>query len=153
MGERGPVALPTALKRAQGTLRPARELPDGDEVQPETLADMPRGMSTGAQREWIRLAPELERLGLLTGNDVAAFQMYAENYATWRTAMRKVKSEGMFVGGRPNPAIRVANEAAALARTFLREFGLSPSARARLKGNPKTASKTAEDFLFGSRLG
>ena len=34
-------------------------------------------------------------------------------------------------------------------RVYLREFGMSPSSRARLKGSPKDEKATDEVFLFG----
>ena len=147
MGERGSPAKPIALKKAQGTYRPWR---DSDDVHPETKAHIPTSLTDGAKAEWKRLAPELERLGLLTGNDVAAFAAYCECYATVKEATRTLKKEGLTVGNRAHPAVKIRQEALLTMRQYLREFGLSPSSRARLPG--KTPAKqvvTDEDWLFG----
>jgi P27 family predicted phage terminase small subunit len=133
MGRRGPVSKPSALKRAQG-VRPSRinasePVPTPGQIEP------PEDMSEGALAIWERLAPDLERAGVLTSWDVDLFGEYCETLATVRQA-RKVVQLSLLVGSRDhprvNPAWRIQRDALGLALALGRQFGLTPSARSGL---------------------
>ena len=107
---------------------------------------MPRaaGASDGHAREaWLRLAPELHRLNLLTVLDVGAFSAYCWAYARWQQAEEALQRSGELTiktaKGHPrvNPLVRIASQAMDDMRRIGAEFGLSPNARSRLSGiNP-----------------
>jgi P27 family predicted phage terminase small subunit len=96
-------------------------------------------LSGAAKREWRRIAPELERLGLLTLVDRAALAAYCEAWARWRQAELKLKEMGLVVrnskmtGWMKNPWLLVADKAMEQIRAFASEFGLTPAARTRIQ--------------------
>jgi P27 family predicted phage terminase small subunit len=114
--------------------------------------ECPIWLSPFAQEEWHRTAPELERLGLLTQVDGAAFEAYCQSYANWKEATLLLRQEGLtfetpngYVQQRPEVAI--ANNAAKLMRGYIHEFGLSPSARANMNVEQGRDVDDGSDFF------
>jgi len=93
-----------------------------------------------ALEAWLRLAPELHRLNLLTVLDVGPFSAYCCAYAHWRQAEEALQgSEALTIKtaeGHPrlNPLVRITSRAMDDMRRIGAEFGLSPNARLRLSG-------------------
>ena len=119
------------------------------EPEPRITAEVPpppEYLDTYAKDEWLRLAPELHVIGLLTVADLHLFAIYCEAYGVWRMAMKKFADEGSILvvetergGLMQNPAL-MANKVAA--RDMLAaavQFGLTPAARRKLSapGGPK----------------
>jgi P27 family predicted phage terminase small subunit len=50
---------------------------------------------------------------------------------------------------RPRPEVRIASDAWRRARAMMQEFGLTPSARTRVKGDPKTDEDEFDAFMRG----
>lgn len=130
---------PTHLKVLQGTARPnrMRNEPKPAPVRPTC----PRWLSPEAKREWRRVAPELEKLGLLTRVDRAALAAYCQAYARWRQAEEVLEREGLTCehtnkAGATNVSLRpeffVAQKYLQVIKGFCVGFGLTPSARARM---------------------
>jgi phage terminase small subunit len=72
-------ATPTALKLLAGN--PGHRPLNQNEPKPELVAPTcPSHLSREAKREWRRIVPELEKLGLLTRIDRAALAAYATAY-------------------------------------------------------------------------
>lgn len=135
MGERGPAPKPTAIRELEGN--PGHRPLNRSEPKPEPGAIMPDWLPDEAKAEWSRVAPELERLGLLTKVDSSALAAYCAAYARWRAAEEALKTGGLtFVteGGysAQRPEIGIANKAMADIRAFCKEFGLTPSARGKM---------------------
>lgn len=57
----------------------------------------------------------------------------------------------MSVMIRPRPEVRIASDAWRRARAMMQEFGLTPSARTRVKGDPKDEEDEFEQMMRGSR--
>ncbi len=96
----------------------------------------PEWLSPEAKAEWKRLAPELERLGLLTPLDRAAFTCYCQSYGHWLQAQRAIKERGtLYVTAtgrvRERPEVAIAESSLKLMKAFAVEFGLTPSSRSR----------------------
>src|SRR5262245_26115287 len=134
---RGRKPTPTALRLLRGN--PRKHPLNIAEPKPRALEnpDPPAGLDRAAKREWRRVAPMLGRLGVLTESDQAALAVYCEAWATWKQATRKLRAGGLVVdseqGPRPSPYVKIAHDAAVQMRTLLVEFGMTPSARARIK--------------------
>ncbi len=138
MGKRGPRPKPTPLRLIEGN-RGHQKL-NKNEPKPAPIAPTcPVALSGAAKREWRRIAPELERLGLLTRVDRAALAAYCEAWARWREAEKKLKELGLVVrnskmtGWMKNPWLLVADKAMEQIRAFASEFGLTPAARTRIQ--------------------
>lgn len=105
----------------------------------------PTWLSREAKAEWKRVVPGLSRLDLLKEEDRAALAVYCETWARFVDATRDVHRNGFVVTNRTirkdgtesewtakNPAVTVAETAAAQLRGMAQEFGLTPSAEAKL---------------------
>ena len=142
MAMRGRKPKPTKLKLLEGNpgkrpLNPAEPVPDA------ALPDAPAHLDEDARAEWARTAEELNRLGLLTQVDRAAFAGYCAAYGRWAQASRALKGEGLTVettNGNviQNPLVGIANKAMELMLRFAAEFGMTPSSRSRVSV-PNTA--------------
>jgi P27 family predicted phage terminase small subunit len=140
---RGRKRLPTAMHILRG--RPShRPLPE-NEPTPDALpttAVPPPFLEGVARAEWLRLAPLLLSNGLLTVLDSDALGMYCHAFAQWQDATRKLATEGTVVKSKNgflavSPYIHVASKASITMRALMVEFGLTPSARTKVKTTPK----------------
>jgi P27 family predicted phage terminase small subunit len=95
------------------------------------------------------MSGELYAMRLLTPLDVAVFAAYCEAYATWRTAAEALSRmeaqdplfRGLLVRGpdgnaAANPFVSIERRAARNMVRFAGEFGMVPSARARIAAGP-----------------
>jgi len=139
------MVVPTQLKVLRGN--PGRR-PIKPEPQPriaDEIPEPPAHLSDDARLEWLRITPELYRLGLLTVVDTQTLSAYCQAYGRWMVAERAIAimatkdplTRGMMIkttNGNmiQNPLVGTANTAANLMVKFAGEFGLSPSARVRL---------------------
>jgi P27 family predicted phage terminase small subunit len=135
MGERGPAPKPTAIRELEGN--PSHRPLPKNEPKPDKGAACPEWLPDEAKVEWQRVAPELERLGLLTKVDSTALAAYCAAYARWRAAEEAIATNGLTfetAGGyaAQRPEVGIANKAMADIRAFCKEFGLTPSARGRM---------------------
>lgn len=151
MGRRGPAPKPTVLKILSGN--PGKRPINQDEPKPKPIAPKcPSWLDKEAKREWKRVAPELERLGLLTIVDGAALAAYCQAYVRWKQAEEIIKREGMTVTTEtgyimPHPAVKIAEKAQQLIKAFCAEFGLTPSSRSRMSLPEKREEDEFEEFL------
>lgn len=88
-------------------------------------------------KEWNRTGPLLVKAKMLTESDLPAFQAYCMNIDLLIQAQLDIQSNGMQVMGHRgwvrNPAIAAFGQASTAIRGFVAEFGLSPSARSRIR--------------------
>lgn len=132
----GPAPKPTRLRLLEGnqSKRPLNQM----EPKPAPVAPAPPPLlKREALEEWHRLAPELERLGLLTVVDGSALAAYCQAYRRWIQAERKVNREGLVLNAKSryaqaHPAMAVAQRSMQLMRAFAAEFGLTPASRSRI---------------------
>ena len=143
----------------------------GKDFQPEIeIPQCPQWLWPEAKKEWRRIAPELERYGLLSKLDRAALALYVQAWARYvwaeqqlakamadaAAARAKCEAAGVaYTGGdgimvqTPNGGFTyshywvVSNRASQQVDQFLQSFGLSPSSRARV-----TVSENRQRSLF-----
>lgn len=134
---RGRKPRPTHLKLIEGN--PGKRALPRAEPKPEPKAPKPpTDLHGDALREWRRVAPQLERLGLLTGLDRAALAAYCWSWAQLLAAERTLAESSLLLKGRPdrgmvrNPAAAIARDASRDCRAWCSEFGMTPSARGRM---------------------
>lgn len=151
---RGRRPLPSALKMARGN--PGKRPPNEDEPTPSVeLPPCPRHLNQRARREWRRMSRELFDLGLLTAIDRTALAAYCQLYARWVKAEEKVEEVGEVVKapatGYPiqNPYLGIANTALKLMHSYLVEFGMTPSARSRVKAKKPLSPADEKRRKFG----
>lgn len=136
MGARGPAPVPSALKLLRGN--PGRRPIHLNEPKPAPVAPpCPSWLDNEAKREWKRVEPELDRLGLLTRVDMAALAGYCQAYSRWMQAETVLTMEGFSVVApsgyvQQRPEVAIAQKYLGIVKGFCAEFGLSPSSRARM---------------------
>jgi len=144
--------LPTKLKMLKGTAQKCRVNPNEPELAP-VLPEPPDFLGETAREEWLRKAPVLVRMGVLTEGDDAALAAYCQAFERFVEAERKIRQSGLLIkttGGNviQNPLVGVANRAMEIMHKFLTEFGLTPSSRTRVAANP-AGKENAEWAGFG----
>lgn len=153
MGKRGPAPKPSKLKLIQGTYRKDRAA--ANEPQPEaSTPTCPTWLHREAKKEWKRIVPELEALGLLTQIDRAALAAYCSAYAEWWEMEKDIQSKGRvqvtdtgYEAVRPSVGIR--NRALDTMHKFLTQFGLTPSSRTRINVPEKREDNSNPFAAFG----
>ena len=130
--------VPIELARLRGNPGKRRLHRGPQPARPDAVPEPPSFLSDEAQAEWRRLAPELCRLNLLTALDHAVLGAYCASFARWVTAERMLEDEGLTTRGSTgnkvmHPLVRVATQSARDLCRYAAEFGLTPSARARMR--------------------
>lgn len=105
-------------------------------------------MSEAAGVEWDRITAILSGLGIVTPIDGDALQIYCETFATWQESQAKVRELGTVIkapSGYPiqNPYLAITNSAAAMCKSLLEQFGMTPSSRSRVTKSPDAKKKTS----------
>lgn len=132
----GPAPKPTELKRLSGN--PGHRHLNDDEPQPDRIAPaIPRGLMPLARKFWKAHGPALERMGLLTEIDGAAFTMLTIHYEIAWKAAQILKEDGLVSidengAERKHPLHQVLRDNSAMLLRYSREFGMTPSARSRI---------------------
>ncbi len=158
MGRRGPPPKPTVLKLLTGN--PGKRRIRRNEPKPAKARKgsrrCPAWLPPEGKREWKRVVPELERLGLLTKVDDASLEGYCLAYARALEAGKHVKQSGLTVMTDKgfvlqNPAVSIERNAWNQVKQFAAEFGLTPAARGRMEMPDLPKEKDADsDFLFSA---
>ena len=126
---------PTALKILEGN--PGRRPLPRNEAKPPAVCtlDAPRTLDAVGRQEWRRLAPQLQRLGLLTEIDRSALECCCELYSELRQ-LRAQRRRWLRDTAKRDDVRRVdaaLDRKVGLFRQYLVEFGLTPSSRARVE--------------------
>lgn len=170
MGARGPTPTPTAiLKLRQSQHAKGRS---GEPTAPEGRPDKPRSFSgkTGEHRRlWSKLIRLLESMpGVLSTVDGGQLERYCRFFVRWRKVeltLEKYTDQGpdlVLLNDKLGPVFsKLSRESLRLdaaLKQIEREFGLTPSARARLgclrNGSLETVQRDeVEHAYFGSGVG
>jgi P27 family predicted phage terminase small subunit len=139
MGKRGPKNKPTKLKLIEGNPghRPINKRePQPNNSKPKCPSHIMEDKE--ARLEWHRAIRLLYDIGLVTQVDRAALACYCQAYSRWIEAERNIREFGLIVSspkGYPmqSPFLAIANKAMEQMKSFLTEFGMTPSSRSGLK--------------------
>lgn len=90
-----------------------------------------------AKKEWKRLAPSLEAMGVLTMLDLTAFEGYCQAYARWKEAEMFIAQHGSIFKTPSGyvqqvPQVSIAQQNLKIMQSLCSEFGLTPATRARI---------------------
>jgi len=132
---RGRPRKPRSVKEAQGTFRADRDL--SIDVA-SGIPDPPSYMSEPALTHWDRMVQAAQKVRVLTEADGDALAMLCVAFEEWKNADIIVRDEGEVCdsvkGGKyQHPAVGIRSNAWKKIVRMLREFGLTPSARAGMK--------------------
>ena len=136
MATRGRKPKPTALKILEGNPG-KRPLNENEPIPPKGSVKCPSWLEPEAKKEWKRLAPSLEAMGVLTQVDLTAFAGYCQAYARWREAEEFLSQHGSIFKTPSGyvqqvPQVSIAQQNLKIMQSFCSEFGLTPATRARI---------------------
>lgn len=150
MSIRGRKPKPTELAKLQGN--PGHRPLNQGQPKPKTPVKKARGMQPLARKFWDDYGPELERLEILTGVDSAAFRLMAEHYGFAVRAAKELNEGGLTVetseGVKKNPVAQIFKDNSLAFKNFAAEFGMTPSARTRLKMPAEAEQLSLAEQLF-----
>ena len=136
MAQRGRKPKPTAIKELEGN--PGKRQLNTNEPKPDKKApECPDWLEDDAKTEWYRLAEQMERLGILTEVDMAAFAGYCQSYARWKAAEQFITKNGAIVKTPSGywqqvPQVSIAQQYLKDMQKFCEQFGLTPASRSRI---------------------
>lgn len=157
---RGRKPKPTHLKLVSGN--PGRRPLNDAEPKPKISVPVPPAeLSDDARQEWQAVTPRLYAIGMLADIDRAALAAYCQAYGRWAQAERALAvmaardavTRGLLIkttngNAIQNPLVGTANKAMADMVRYAAEFGMTPSARARLKAeNTQNDDDPAAEFF------
>lgn len=141
---KGRKPTPSHLKLVKGN--PGRRPMNAQEPKPSrSRPSAPAHMSDKARETWGYVSGLLDRMGILTDIDAVAVEVLCEAYADFLAARAMLKAFGSNyyttineAGSemhRVHPAVADVKDADRRIRAWLAEFGMTPSARSRVKTN------------------
>ena len=144
--------LPTHIKLVKGTARPHRLNPD-EPKPPLVVPEPPSHLSEQEKAKFTSTAEMLVRRGVMTELDAGALARYAVVWCRWVDAEAEIKKRGPVVKTTSdniiqNPFLAVANKCMVQMAQIESEFGLTPSARSRIRMEmPSDTVDPFEEFL------
>jgi P27 family predicted phage terminase small subunit len=153
---RGRKPNPTHLKLVKGN--PGKRPINESEPKPRReRPSAPAHVSDKARETWGYVTAMLDSMGVLTKADVVALEMLCEAYADYLSARAELKAFGKNyyetvnqTGGvmhRAHPAVAVMQDADRRIKAWLAEFGMTPSARSRVKADGEQDEDPAEKYF------
>ena len=158
MGERGPRPKPKAMNDLAGN--PGKRSGGATAPEPKVLTNLkpPKFLPLEAKHEWKRVVMHLAALDLISDLDVMALAAYCNSYATWFVSGKKIKETGLLIKT-PNgyyqvsPYVKIQRDAQDEMLKLLKEFGMTPAARARVGGSPEGDEDDEFDLLMKRKNG
>lgn len=150
---------PTALKLVKGN--PGRRPLNEKEAKVDLSRPAPPSfLSQDAVMEWGRVIDTLYNAGLMSDLDRAVLAAYCQAYGRWAQAERALArmaekdplNSGLMIktsngNAIQNPLVGAANKAAADMVRYAVEFGMSPSARAKVNASQHGEEDAIEKFF------
>lgn len=155
-GTRGPLPKPAVLKLLEGNPgKRALNLADGVNPRIE-IPTAPKHLSKEALKEWKRITPHLEELGLISAIDTAALALYCQAYGrlaeleeAFKSMVAKIQADekvnyfdAVYRASRTKTPsgyeqqsviVQLIGSHRLQVHRHLMHFGLSPAARARVQ--------------------
>lgn len=138
----GRKTTPTALKLVQGNPG-KRALPKNEPKPTLGVPKCPSHLDAKAKTAWKNLCKELDSMGVLTLADSYALEILVSIYARIRDLQKKIKGYGSTtyettstagdLTVKAYPEVSQLEKAESTFRSYLSEFGLTPSARTKVE--------------------
>jgi len=152
--------LPTELKKQRGTLRKDR-LNENEPKLPSVIPPIPTWLSEDGQKAFSELSNLLHDMSVLTQADELALTLLCDAYSEYKKAKEVVNQLGatMEVTSREGnsksvirPEVQIANQSFVRVFQLLKEFGLTPSSRAKVNAieNASTTPDVKIENFFNS---
>jgi P27 family predicted phage terminase small subunit len=150
--------LPTEIKRQRGTLRDDRTNPN-EPQSPLAIPPVPTWLSEEGQKSFVELSTLLHDMSVLTQADEVSLTLLCDAYGDYKQAKEVINTLGptQDVTSREGhtksiqrPEVVIANQAFVRVFQLLKEFGLTPSSRAKvnaIENQGKTPDIKIENFF------
>tara|TARA_R100000734_G_C3302247_1_gene92792 strand:- start:296 stop:769 length:474 start_codon:yes stop_codon:yes gene_type:complete len=150
--------LPTELKKQRGTLRKDR-MNENEPKLPSVIPPIPTWLSEDGQKAFSELSNLLHDMSVLTQADELALTLLCDAYSEYKRAKEVVNELGatMEVTSREGnsksvirPEVQIANQSFVRVFQLLKEFGLTPSSRAKvnaIENSTNTPDVKIENFF------
>jgi P27 family predicted phage terminase small subunit len=163
MGKRGPKPTPTGVLKLRGSTLVSKRREALEVNGPAGTPDRPDWLDDDAKAAWDEVVPMLEGMGILTRIDGPALARYCRIWSRWRKMESFIDEKGEMYpireeGGKVKcfqqwPQVAIAHRLALQLTKLEAEFGMTPSARARIQVPPGSmgaaASGKAKYFSAG----
>jgi len=143
MGRRGPSPTPTESLKRRGSWRARKNRQEGQTETPFREPEAPKWLDAKARNIWRRVTRLLLDQGTLAEIDGMLLARYCRLFVRWRDLDEFIQNEGetyqTWNGAgdlsmvRVFPQVKLCNELSTLLLRIEQEFGMSPSARTRIK--------------------
>jgi len=156
----GPPPKPTAQLRLTGSWRGKKR--KGEPVLEISVPDPPEWLPLDAKAAWEELAVVLAPMRVVSPADAISLAQLAEYLGKWKKATIALEKYGEVIptrdetgkvtGFRRSPYIAIQIEYGLMLRRLMSEFGLTPSARARLSepnGKEQTEALFSRKYTAG----
>ena len=142
---------PTALKVLEGNPG-CRKLNENEPKPLPIIPDCPEWLVDQAKEVWGKLAPILERMGVLTEADEIALAAICSLYVRYKDLERIIDEKGYTEkntrsGHKAIPEFSMSRDCLKLLKSFMTEFGLTPSSRTRISIEEYTQDDPLEEFF------
>ena len=152
--------LPTEIKKQRGTLRKDR-VNENEPKLPSVIPPIPTWLSEDGQKAFSELSNLLHDMSVLTQADELALTLLCDAYSEYKRAKEVVNQLGatMEVTSREGnsksvirPEVQIANQSFVRVFQLLKEFGLTPSSRAKVNAieNASTTPDVKIENFFNS---
>lgn len=144
--------LPTALKILRGNPGKRPLSPNEPKPTPKKLT-CPRHLDASARTEWRRITKELYAMGLVCEVFRTGLAAYCTLYSSYVQACEAIAKTGSVLQNKEtkkfykNPFVTIRNEALRDMRSYLSEFGMTPSSLARVGGTVPPPHDDLAQFL------
>src|SRR3954447_4248231 len=157
MGKRGPKPTPTSILKLRGTARADRAR---NEPKPGPgVPRCPSWLGEHAKHAWRQLVPQLVAMRVLAAVDRNALARYCVLWSRWKTAELFLAKNGSVYTLKDDkgavrcvqqfPQVAIAHRLALALSRLEADFGLTPSARARIEALPEGAGpRSPEEEQF-----
>jgi P27 family predicted phage terminase small subunit len=130
MGSRGPSPTPKELLKLRGSWR--GDVGDGQFTPQMGKPAAPKYLTARGKSCWRYMVKHLDNMGVLAMTDRNALARYCHLYARWRDAVDHVTQFGDVDDGKERVQAKREITLSEQLLKLEREFGLTPSARARI---------------------
>lgn len=141
---------PTALKLVKGNFD--KRFQNKNEPKPRPIVPrQPRWMLPSAKRTWKKLTPILTRMKVLTEADEISLSILCQIHGRCRELEKEITKQGyttfnMRDGTKPIPEMAMLREFYKLLRSWMIEFGLTPTSRSKMVA-PNDFDDPMKDYI------